>query len=238
MLLRCQECGHENQLGAIFCRECGAKLDVEKMRPKVDVKKSGMPTGEKIKEIIAIISLIVIFSILGTILYPDTIPNSTLTADEKTAVDNSYKSMMEKIEGYAGRDSKYIFTPEAATYIYNNKIIDPKGKNTLTNTTISVTPSDRIYIRAKASFLGIPITYTLGGVLNEDFTMTTTEVKIGHLPVPGFAQNHIITKFSPIMEQSEIIKKIKSNTQTLMIENGDFVLQLKEVKNNIKKKKK
>ena len=39
MEIKCTKCGHPNQLGAIFCRGCGEKLELENLQP--DVKASG-----------------------------------------------------------------------------------------------------------------------------------------------------------------------------------------------------
>lgn len=34
MEIQCDKCGNQNPLGALFCRTCGAKLDMEKLRPQ------------------------------------------------------------------------------------------------------------------------------------------------------------------------------------------------------------
>ena len=33
MMIKCQNCGFENQMGSIFCRECGGKLDMDAIDP-------------------------------------------------------------------------------------------------------------------------------------------------------------------------------------------------------------
>ena len=47
MLVKCANCGHDNQLGAIFCRNCGDKLNIEEMRP--ELKDSRGPKTNLIK---------------------------------------------------------------------------------------------------------------------------------------------------------------------------------------------
>ena len=69
MLMKCNECGHDNQLGAIFCRECGTKLDVEKMRPKVEVKVE-RNIGGIVKNIVALVVLLSLALSVVLVFYP------------------------------------------------------------------------------------------------------------------------------------------------------------------------
>ena len=44
MLIKCKNCGFENQMGAIFCRGCGEKIDLE-----LDIETSKIEQKRKIK---------------------------------------------------------------------------------------------------------------------------------------------------------------------------------------------
>ncbi len=66
MEIQCDKCGNQNPLGALFCRTCGAKLDMEKLRPQ------GGKAGGGIKKplihpyaIRRLISLVVFLCLLG-----------------------------------------------------------------------------------------------------------------------------------------------------------------------------
>ena len=41
MLLKCKQCGYENQIGSIFCRGCGAKVDSSALDPDSPAVKVG-----------------------------------------------------------------------------------------------------------------------------------------------------------------------------------------------------
>jgi len=98
MLLKCNECGHDNQLGAIFCRECGTKLDVEKMRPKIEEKSNFSPAA-LIKKIISIVLLLILIIILGLMFFPESVSSYELDGKEQEKVDKNFQSLINKIGG-------------------------------------------------------------------------------------------------------------------------------------------
>ena len=58
MMIKCQKCGFENQMGSIFCRECGEKLnmnaiDPNKLQKDVDKEKRIKATKKKIKSLVS-----------------------------------------------------------------------------------------------------------------------------------------------------------------------------------------
>lgn len=64
MEIPCNECGAKNPMGAIFCRDCGAKLDMENLKPKVSNSSKGGAfklTKNSIKNLISLCLSIVIF---------------------------------------------------------------------------------------------------------------------------------------------------------------------------------
>ena len=67
MLIKCKNCGFENQMGAIFCRGCGEKIDLESMDPDT-VAKSNEKKGAKIlKAIRKTLSVIILLGLIGVI---------------------------------------------------------------------------------------------------------------------------------------------------------------------------
>lgn len=67
MLIKCKNCGFENQMGAIFCRGCGEKIDLESMDPDT-VAKSNEKKGAKIlKAIRKTLSVIILLGLIGAI---------------------------------------------------------------------------------------------------------------------------------------------------------------------------
>ena len=70
MLIKCTKCGFENQMGAIFCRGCGEKIDMNKLDPDTlakNQKKSGSKVGKVIGKIFSILILIAIIAAIASI---------------------------------------------------------------------------------------------------------------------------------------------------------------------------
>ena len=59
-MIKCPQCGEDNQVGSIFCRGCGDKLDLDKLRPG-DLKKGGEKTPVKTSVVIIRNFIILIF---------------------------------------------------------------------------------------------------------------------------------------------------------------------------------
>ena len=69
MMIKCSKCGFENQMGAIFCRGCGEKIDMDALDPETIAKsKNDAERGKKIAKIIRhTLGIIILLAIVGTI---------------------------------------------------------------------------------------------------------------------------------------------------------------------------
>lgn len=234
MLMKCNECGHDNQLGAIFCRECGTKLDVEKMRPKVEVKSEKDIAGI-VKNVVAIVVLLSLLLTIVMMFYPQSGGSYVLEEDEQAKAEAKLNKLIKKIDGDKYSESKYVFTPEEATYLFNNKL---SGLTTEEGTGyaidklyITLDSYDNVFLIAESKLFGsIPTSFSLNGYLEEDKPeLTTTSVQMGHLSIPGFLQDKITTKFTPLIEGG-LTAKIIAATIKIEVENGDFHITVKSMK--------
>ncbi|MFA6567414.1 MAG: zinc ribbon domain-containing protein [Victivallales bacterium] len=121
MLMKCQLCGHENQLGAIFCRGCGGKLDTELLRPKVEHTESSGGFGSVIRKLMGFIIFSALVAVIAMLFYPDDLSNySPLSGDNAAkAAKEKFESILKKAEQGFGNDTYTLTAPEA-TYLYNS----------------------------------------------------------------------------------------------------------------------
>ncbi len=116
MLIKCTKCGAENPVGPLFCKDCGAKIDVKKIDQAIaDVQNSRKSAHKRavLFRLIGVIILIFVLIIIYLILDPigAKIENIHLTKEEvKTAVDE-YSAMG------IGRRENFTFTQREFNYI-------------------------------------------------------------------------------------------------------------------------
>lgn len=125
MLMKCQNCGHENQLGAIFCRGCGGKLDTEQLRPKVvDSKESTSNWGGLVRKLIGFIIFLAVVAVIAMLFYPDDLSNyAPLSGDSAVkAAKEKFEAIQKKAEQGYGNDT-YTLSAQEVTYLYNSAFL-------------------------------------------------------------------------------------------------------------------
>ncbi|MBN1865434.1 MAG: zinc ribbon domain-containing protein [Victivallales bacterium] len=233
MMIKCDECGHDNQLGAIFCRECGAKLDVETIRPQVR-DKSGPGMLGIIRKVISGLILLVLLYVLGMMFYPESPGYKPLAEAQETKVKEKFQALLNRIDGRYGED-KYVFTPDEVTYLYSKelteKTVGDAGTYAIENMYFSVDSKNFIHIMMQSKLAGkLPVTFAVKGVLLEDSTQfRVVNAKMGHLSMPKFLRDKVSEKFTPGIDEG-MIRQIIDSSKDFRVENGDFVVELKKAK--------
>ena len=229
MLLRCNECGFENQLGAIFCRECGAKLDVEKMRPTGKKKKSRISLGDLARNLLALAVLGGIAFGFAMMFYPEHAPAVNLEKSVQDAADLKLQSLINKIGGEKGEDT-YVFSPDEVTYLYNNKLVESENGG---GVHFSIDPDGNVVLLSNDKLMGADVSYLLvGRIVDELPELEIITTKMGHLPIPAIpqVQDKIVNQFSSVVNEGSI-KDIIQATENLKIdEDGNFQITVKKLK--------
>ena len=94
MMIKCQKCGFENQMGSIFCRECGEKLDMDaidpnKLQKDVNKEKSIKLAKKRIKGAISgAVGLIVVAAFIF-LVFPDLFPFGKMRQYEEPEVNDA-----------------------------------------------------------------------------------------------------------------------------------------------------
>ena len=67
MLIKCTKCGFENQMGAIFCRGCGEKIDMDSMDPDTVAKNQNKKGAKILKAIRKFLGIVILLGLIGVI---------------------------------------------------------------------------------------------------------------------------------------------------------------------------
>ncbi len=233
MIIKCNECGHDNQLGAIFCRSCGSKLDVETIRPKVENKVS-VNTFGIIRRVVTGIILLVLIYIIAAMFFPESTKSNLLTEDQQIKATEKFNAMLGKMKGRYG-ESSYVFTPDEVTYLYNNKMTEDTeadtGSYAIENMYFTIDARNFIHIMMQSKLGGkVPVTFAIKGrMIDDSVQFTVINSKMGHLSLPKMINKKITEKFTSGTDKG-VIKKIIDCSASFKIENGDFLVTVKQEK--------
>lgn len=236
MLIKCQNCGHENMLGAIFCRNCGEKLEIDKMRPEIqhNKKKGGGFIGF-LQRLITLVILLGLIAVIVGLFIPENVPIINFPNDAKAIADKKFKELLNRVDEGFGT-SKFTFTPEEITYLCNSKLITAEtqtsqGAYNIESMLFFVDQAGYIHCILKVKLAGkIPTTFEIKGVLNgstSPISITVTEAKMGKVPIK-FIENVIVKKFNPLLDDPRLSKILESISKANLTEDKKIVIILAE----------
>jgi len=244
MMIKCQKCGFENQLGAIFCRQCGGKLDLEELRPEVkDKKKQGcFKFGCKIFVVMFLLSIsALVFVLFFPMSYTEYAP---MAEKEKTALDKKMKDVKATLEG-KNKMRFYSFTPAEMSELLKDfgKEYLPDFK--MDDIVIEVRDGKPVLI-LQQKFWGVlrfrsELSGNFGIEKGEDgkntFDPTIENLKFGNVPTLSFSDWKIMEKVDP--DSKQLIMNIIDKVEKFEInEDGNFDILLKKPGRAAKENKK
>lgn len=100
-MINCPKCEAENHLGAIFCRTCGDKLDMDNLRP-ADIKKTAtdaVSAGNILRNLIGLVLLLAVGALAAGIFLAPPLPPATTLSPENA------KAMKSKVSFIVGRQT-------------------------------------------------------------------------------------------------------------------------------------
>jgi ribosomal protein L40E len=240
MLLKCAKCGFENQLGAIFCRNCGAKLNLEELRPKVVDRDGGFSVLGLLRKLLGLVVFVGLVGIIvamfvpaSEVLYPSLSDNA-----EQEVARTKIKNLINRIDEEMG-DKKYVFSASEATFIYNDTFIakvegETAGAYAVEKLAFRVDQHGFINILLVTKLAGkIPVTFEIrGSPVNPSgdevtpVSFVVSECKMGRMPVK-FLENKVIEKFLPALSGGNADKIMKVLKSVVVTDDKNFEISVK-----------
>ena len=250
MMIKCQKCGFENQMGSIFCRECGEKLDMDaidpnKLQKDVDKEKLRKATKKRIKGLISgAVSILVIVAFIF-VVFPGLFPFYNQREYEEPEVQeaNATKKYNDTVNG---NPSKMKYSYPEINQMIKTQILNPLSEE---ESFAKVTALEVAYDAAKSQPVvyvwiklkdKVPVLYTIYGKITYNMpssnpeepqpetpiSLKTSRLDIGLLPVPGVAAASFLNGFKPLLDNSSMRKFFKRAQTVKFSEDGmtvDFV---------------
>ncbi len=240
-MLPCPKCGYDNELGRIFCHQCGQKLDISAIKPpsrggKSLRKKSELNAGTIVGWTVRLIILGALVWVIYSIAQVPPV-KEIVTADADLV---SFYKKRDAIENAITlkREANITFTQtEVNKFIDTLKLEKPEGKGLVlsaTNLQVEFERDEATAIIVGKVSVGsswekkLYISYTgTPGVAEGEFTFTPVTARIGALKIPRFllertslVQGWFSQLFGQLEEEKRMLSaasKVQSDTQALLI---------------------
>ncbi len=247
MMFKCQKCGFENQMGSIFCRECGEKLDMNaidpnKLQKDVDKEKLLKKTKKRIKSAIStLIFLIFLAAFLGVIFYNGGLREYEEPTVNAASVNQKYNSA---VRGGNGGQTKFSYAEINA--ILKSKVVQPLSEidsfAKVTNAEVAFDaekeePVIYLWISIKDK---VPVIYTVHGDFSlikpaegEDEPAMPVELNVKRLDIgrlPIFYRSDIfLNGFDPLLNNDTVIDFFRRAQEVMFTADGMTVNMSKNV---------
>lgn len=235
MGLTCPKCGADNLLNAIFCRQCGDKLDLAAMKPEdvakaAKVKKQGASKGQVI--FVSVFFGLVILIGAGLICPAGgTIKGNSPSAETEKA----YKAVKRGKKAKDGGNS-YSFSSQEASAMLNKTFNLPRtsGEGVVpTNLTVDFKEGNVIRVVLSTKVYGfLPMDNALKIRYNVkskgDVDVEVLSAKIGQVPMIAGLKDLVIEKICIVTncatggDIQDIMKKAKASSCS----NGNITIEL------------
>ncbi len=226
-MLVCPECETENRIGAIFCRECGEKLDVSDMRPPKKSEQGGRGGIRKL------FRWLVGLAILGGIVYGAV----AMFTPQEPAVDsvssrrgNELMNDFHDIVDGRGRGS-YTLNSAEATFLLN-EILGLDDMAADVGGAVMVPQRIEVELRSNNEIKTV-IRHRLFDQLDSDAIMigkveatgngvkfVPHTYKFGDLPMVWYFEELVMGRFSQQFFDRPDLDKANQRVQSLTIERG------------------
>jgi zinc-ribbon domain len=217
--VECQKCGSENRLGQLFCRECGAKLDLSKLTPEgVSRKRNAIGFSGVVARMVRIVISLALVTILGLLCWSAPATGDVSSADGAQIIRGKLSALRGAV--LARVDARESLA-EADINAYLNTVLTGGTKSPgrltmrLAEIRLDIHP-EYTDVLLKATLGPMPITYLADVVIKRDaggrFSFTPGEVRIGRLPVPGPVRTKVLgqmaSTFQNLQEEYTLFNRL------------------------------
>lgn len=230
-------------LGAIFCRNCGDKLNLDDLRP-ADIPRAKDPHGFSFLKLVyrlCVLGLLVgAAGILAMILLPPKTSPVTPTEAEKALAERKYQTLTTLT---ARSPESAMFTSAEATALAMKKVLPEPGKAeglVLVPEQISVEflASGYVSIQVSSKLFGkLPMHSTAVVRIDADdsgVTAKVVKVSAGRLALPGILAPVISERMQPMFADNGDLKRLKLDIRKVEVTGGSATITLKPVRERIK----
>ena len=239
----CKECGKKNRLGAIFCAECGTRLDLDETH-KVLKQREQSFTFEDFKHYLRVgrsllsLGMLVFFVLVfvGIFLPVPMGRRSPLDSEEeKELYERFNRLMMEASATHRGPVSEHEFSAPEVSALLNRLFglhetdSDDVGY-ALSPEKLSVRLFSSRYVRLtlqSRALKKIRIYSVLTGRFirrGDEMAFVPTSARVGKVPMPGPLKDIVVARFRPLVRELPQAEVLASSVEDVEVYEGQLVV--------------
>ena len=241
-MLKCQKCGYDNELGRIFCHQCGTKLNLEQIKPGNHGGKKLKPKGSPgvgrvvLRVFEAGVAALIIWAVVLLLQVP-VAPRVVTMEQDASSVEQKRLALERLVD--QGKEASVQFSPaEVNAFLSKFGFDKPDGKG------LKITPKS-LQVQLGANELTVIVTgeLAMGDSLKKNFYLSCTGVPtiagghcvfkpvgaaVGALPIhpqiiesTGFIQNYFSELFRNLSEERKLLDKLTAisvNKERVLLE--------------------
>ena len=216
--INCSKCGTPNELNAMFCRNCGAKMDFSGLQSQTFAKErkksQSRGVGKVVFGLVNLVVFLALLAVLGLMCWPQ----SPLAEVGDPAMGEEAKAKLVRLHEACEnniRTEEMVNEPELNAYLA--MVLEGNAQEggtppvNVDDLNIMVKRSE-VEVFTKMKMGPVAITYLVDGVpsVSEDgFRFDVTKVTAGHLPMPGglgtFVANKVGRVFSGMTPEKYVL---------------------------------
>ena len=240
MEVTCKKCGNQNPLGAIFCRACGEKIEMEDFTPKVTSGSKRKMSAFVIRRLVSLVLSVVLLGFIAALffkpsvpVYEDEVPESTIVKKQKI-----FFNRLNKDPRYMKATKLEITAAEAGAIItkdVQDMIADPANNIDPENTTIL--PKEIIFKVLDESRIKLVLVSTLKvGMKIDLYSTLIMKVQVleeggvdivvdgaeqGWVPLPEFARASVVANFKQLIAEGDKPEEMLKQLQAVELSETD-----------------
>lgn len=237
-MIRCQECNADNMVGAIFCRSCGSKLNLDEIRPETENQRSESFFGNLNKiagKLAGVLVLLVLLALLGAMLVPT--PGKSEGVLDDTELEEAMKRYEKLLAHTGGRQRTEEFDSETVTAIANSVLgltegsFGGGGQLVPEHLSIELLSSGYVKLVLRARLFGkVPVHSTLiGNFTVEDggvqFEMSSASA--GKIDMVSKLEDIVLKRFAALVEGKSDLDDLRTTIRVLDVGDDSVAITVK-----------
>jgi uncharacterized membrane protein len=202
--VKCPQCGNENPISRLFCKHCGAKLDLSQVRTGRSI---GHIVSGMLSRLIRFVVLVALLTVLGLLLWPTKPVGQAGTEGDSTRLRAKLTSLHEAISinrFLAGEITEEEVNAYLAALLKHTGERQPEGaparRLTTQSIVISVAPESMV-VHILAGWGPLALSYEVVGspvLTDAGFGLVVATTRLGHLPMPGASRAWLAARLSGV----------------------------------------